>query len=77
MSIKTCHVSGVANVNVVDTTGAGDAFIAGILSHIVTNNVNLSSESSIEALLHDGCRVGAAACTVISGSAPPSRYHNI
>ena len=74
LSLNSCSVSGIANVDVVDTTGAGDAFIAGILQHIVKNNINLSSESSVEALLRDGCRVGAAACTVISGSAEPSTY---
>ena len=74
LNVRSTHVPGIIGVNVVDTTGAGDAFIAGILGHIVYNDVNLSSESSVAALLRDGCTVGAAACTVISGSAPPSKY---
>ena len=74
LNVKSYHVPGLPNVTVVDTTGAGDAFVAGILHYVVNNDVNLSDESCIQAMLQNGCKLGAAACTTISGSSAPSTY---
>lgn len=56
-----------AATNVVDTTGAGDAFAAGFLyGHSLTNG-------GIEQALQWGCAVGSASVSVVGASVPVER----
>jgi fructokinase len=50
------------DVPVVDTTGAGDAFLAGIL-HYLSSHGAIDSPEATEAMVRYGCAVGALATT--------------
>ena len=70
----TSRFSGHANapdVQVVDTTGAGDAFMSGLLFRLLTHNINL--KTCTQATLHDvvsfACEIGAAAVTELGAVA--------
>ncbi len=55
------HVAGFP-VSVVDTTGAGDGFVAGLLSGLLDHGVQWDDDT-LQHALRLGCAVGALACT--------------
>ncbi len=50
-------------VEVVDATGAGDAFLAAVLVHLAEDGVSLSEEGSVREAVRRGAAAGALACT--------------
>jgi fructokinase len=50
-------------VATIDTTGAGDAFVAGLLHQLANNKDLLSSESALKSALHFACACGAITTT--------------
>jgi fructokinase len=48
-------------VDVVDTTGAGDGFVAGMLSRLARDPE--PSDDGLQAALELGCAVGSSVCT--------------
>ena len=53
--------------DVVDTTGAGDGFVAGLLSRIVRDPQ--PSDEALQAALEFGCTVGSSVCTELGAIA--------
>lgn len=54
----------------VDTVGAGDAFCAGFLHEVITNNLTPESPSILDAVRF-GCACGTAALSVVGGTTFP------
>ncbi len=54
----------------VDTVGAGDAFCAGFIHEVITNNLTSQSPNIIDAVRY-GCACGTAALSAIGGSTFP------
>jgi fructokinase len=50
-------------VEVVDTTGAGDGFVAGLLSRLAEKDVRTAPWSEVVEAARFGCEVGAQVCT--------------
>jgi fructokinase len=50
-------------VEVVDTTGAGDGFVAGLLSRLPTSDLSSLPDSVLQNALAFGCAVGSRVCT--------------
>ena len=62
-------------VDVVDTTGAGDGFVAGILSRLALDPQ--PSDEALQAALELGCRVGSSVCTKLGAVAGLPRADSI
>jgi fructokinase len=62
-------------VDVVDTTGAGDGFVAGILSRLALDP--RPSDETLQAALELGCRVGSSVCTKLGAVAGLPRADSI
>jgi fructokinase len=56
-----------AEVKVVDTTGAGDGFVAGLLSRLARNPE--LSDDALQSALEFGCTVGTSVCTQLGAVA--------
>jgi sugar/nucleoside kinase (ribokinase family) len=50
-------------VEVVDATGAGDAFLAAVLVHLAGDEERISSEAEVREAVRRGAAAGALACT--------------
>ena len=50
-------------VRVVDTTGAGDGFVAGLLSRLPENDPGSIPDTALQAALAFACAVGSRVCT--------------
>jgi fructokinase len=59
--------SAAPRVEVVDTTGAGDGFVAGILSRLARDPQ--PSDEALQAALELGCAVGSSVCTKLGAVA--------
>lgn len=60
----------VLEVPIVDTIGVGDAFGAGFLHEVVSQNLTPEAPAIVEAVRF-GCACGTAACTVLGGTTFP------
>lgn len=61
-------------VTAVDTTGAGDAFVAGMLG-ILSRHPEPFSDSALQAAAEWGCQLGAEACTSLGATAGITSRH--
>jgi fructokinase len=50
-------------VDTIDTTGAGDAFVAGLLNKLVQNKELLTDETALRSALQFACACGAITTT--------------
>lgn len=50
-------------MDTIDTTGAGDAFVAGLLNKLVQNKELLSDETALRSALQFACACGAITTT--------------
>jgi len=73
------HIGIIApfSVNVVETTGAGDAFTAGILHGLVSNKYNLQEATDVRKLVQFASAVGALTCTREGGIAAQPRLEDV
>lgn len=66
-----CYARESTKLAIVDTVGAGDSFLAGLLAALLKQNLDLSSQASLEQILRHAV-ASASLCVQEKGCVPPS-----